>query len=50
MPDGDDKVYVQEERPLTVGERIWSKAFTVTKIVKQPDKQGEGGVVKAKPS
>ena len=34
----------------TVGERIWSKAFTVTKIVKQPDKQGEGGVVKAKPS
>jgi hypothetical protein len=50
MPDGDDRVYVQEDgAPLVVGQEIWSKSFTVTKVVKQPD-FGKDGIVEAKPS
>jgi hypothetical protein len=49
MPDGNDKVHVQEDgTPLIVGQQIWSKSFTVTKIVKQPDRDGKGGVVEAR--
>jgi hypothetical protein len=49
MPDGNDKVHFQEDgTPLIVGQHVWSKSFTVTKVVKQPDRDGKGGVVEAR--
>jgi hypothetical protein len=49
-PDGDEQVHVQEgEAPLVVGQHIWNKSFTVTKIVKQPE-TGKTGIVEAKSS
>jgi hypothetical protein len=48
-PDGDDQVHQEGGTPLVVGRQLWSKSFTVTKVVKQPE-IGKAGIVEAKPT